>query len=164
MNEQIFHIYIFECLLYSLPNKSSHCTSSACKQKSTLLQKDRLLMRNHFEHPLRLTLFDSKVLLTVPGEELHTVCPFLFCLTQCSTEGLDHHKLLWSIFVFARHCWPLGLFIFFRIVRMDGLYHRHHLPASQSITNGRDTKIRNLLFGLVWLAEFRISALFILIS
>ncbi len=27
------------------------------------------------------------------------------------TFMLNHHKLLWSIIVFARHCWPLGLFI-----------------------------------------------------
>ncbi len=38
------------------------------------------------------------------------------------------------------------------------------ISLSAFLNTGRDTKIQNLLFGLFWLAKFRISALFIFIS
>ena len=38
---------------------------------------------------------------------------FLTCFisTLLYTVLWNHHNLLWSIIVFARHCWPFGLFI-----------------------------------------------------
>ena len=41
------------------------------------------------------------------------ICSSVSCLTfhKAVSLLLNHHKLLWSITVFARHRWPIGLFI-----------------------------------------------------
>ncbi len=53
----------------------------------------------------------------------------LVCLVWHSllyTFLLNHHKVLWSIIVFARHCWPLGLFIVYCLTQ--SLWHINEPP------------------------------------
>ncbi len=59
----------------------------------------------------------AKVLWIVSDEELNIVRNSVSCLTPNNNQisrpiiYLNHHKLEWSIIAFARHCWPLRLFI-----------------------------------------------------
>ncbi len=56
----------------------------------------------------------AKVLWTMADEELDIVSVsvrVLSAILLVFTNAVIHHKLMWSILAFARHCWPLGLFI-----------------------------------------------------